>query len=72
VPAETELVRTFGVFRATIREAMRRLEGDGLVVQRSGRRYIAGDARVPEMAFEQVANELRRVLEEGRYRRGSV
>jgi DNA-binding GntR family transcriptional regulator len=70
VPPETELARGFGVSRATVREAMRRLEADGLVVQRSGRRYVAGDAEVPEMAFEQVASELRRVLEEGRYRPG--
>ena len=63
MPPETELARVFGVSKGTVREAMRRLEADGLVVQRSGRRYVAGDAEVPEMAFEHVASELRRVLE---------
>jgi DNA-binding GntR family transcriptional regulator len=70
VRPETELARAFGVSRATVREAMRRLENDGLIVQRSGRRYVAGNTEVPDTAFELVASELRRVLNEGRYRRG--
>ena len=38
--------------------------------EQAWRKAIAGDGEVPEMAFEHVACDLRRVLEEGRYRRG--
>ena len=36
LPAETELARQFGVNRSTVREAVRELEGNGLVTRRRG------------------------------------
>jgi DNA-binding FadR family transcriptional regulator len=41
LPSERELARHFGVSRATLREALRRLSARGLVVQRAGRRTRA-------------------------------
>src|ERR671934_2452266 len=38
LPTEHELVRQFGVSRATVREGLRLLEADGLIVTRPGRR----------------------------------
>jgi GntR family transcriptional regulator len=37
MPTEAELVAGYGVSRATVREAMKSLEGEGLVVTRQGR-----------------------------------
>src|ERR671932_1123160 len=38
LPPEHELVRQFGVSRATVREGLRLLEADGLIATRPGRR----------------------------------
>jgi DNA-binding FadR family transcriptional regulator len=40
LPAETELARQFGVNRSTVREAVRELEGNGLVTRRRGSKLL--------------------------------
>ena len=47
LPPERELARTFGVGRATVQQALRELEADGLVVSRRGRHggtFVMGPA----------------------------
>src|SRR5579862_6254540 len=41
LPAEMELARQFGVNRSTIREALRELESNGLVMRRPGSRRMS-------------------------------
>jgi GntR family transcriptional regulator len=53
LPAEPELARKMGVSRATLREAMRTFEGQGLVRRRQGvGTFVVGQAKVIESGLE--------------------
>lgn len=53
LPAEPELARQMGVSRATLREAMRTFEGQGLVRRRQGvGTFIVGQSKVIESGLE--------------------
>jgi DNA-binding GntR family transcriptional regulator len=60
LPAETTLAAEMNVARATVREALRRLEESGAIVRRNGRRYVVGTSAVPDMAYEVVAASVKR------------
>lgn len=59
LPTESELTAAFGVSRSTAREALRSLEGDGLVKVKRG---VAGGAFVTSPSPEQVSDSLRTSL----------
>lgn len=53
LPAEPELAKNLGVSRATLREAMRTFEGQGLVRRRQGvGTFVVGQAKVIESGLE--------------------
>jgi GntR family transcriptional regulator len=53
LPAEPELAQKLGVSRATLREAMRTFEGQGLVRRRQGvGTFVVGQAKVMETGLE--------------------
>lgn len=53
LPAEPELARQLGVSRATLREAMRSFEGQGLIRRRQGvGTFVVGHPRVIEAGLE--------------------
>ena len=53
LPAEPELARRLGVSRATLREAMRSFEGQGLIRRRQGiGTFVVGHAHVIESGLE--------------------
>ena len=53
LPAEPELARQLGVSRATLREAMRSFEGQGLIRRRQGvGTFVVGQAQVIETGLE--------------------
>jgi GntR family transcriptional regulator len=53
LPAEPELAKKLGVSRATLREAMRTFEGQGLVRRKQGvGTFVVGQARVIESGLE--------------------
>lgn len=53
LPAEPELARKLGVSRATLREAMRAFEGQGLVRRKQGvGTFVVGQARVIDTGLE--------------------
>jgi GntR family transcriptional regulator len=53
LPAEPELARQMGVSRATLREAMRSFEGQGLIRRRQGKgTFVAGRAPIIESGLE--------------------
>jgi GntR family transcriptional regulator len=53
LPSETELCRSFGVSRVTVREALKMLERDGLVVPRHGRgHFVRGGPLIREPVTE--------------------
>jgi GntR family transcriptional regulator len=53
LPSESELCRSFGVSRVTVREALKMLERDGLVVPRHGRgHFVRGGAFIREPVTE--------------------
>jgi GntR family transcriptional regulator len=53
LPAEPELAKKMGVSRATLREAMRTFEGQGLVRRRQGvGTFVVGQAKVIETGLE--------------------
>lgn len=53
LPAEPELARKMGVSRATLREAMRTFEGQGLVRRRQGvGTFVVGQSKVIESGLE--------------------
>lgn len=53
LPAEPELAQKMGVSRATLREAMRTFEGQGLVRRRQGvGTFVVGQAKVMETGLE--------------------
>jgi GntR family transcriptional regulator len=53
LPAEPELARQMGVSRATLREAMRTFEGQGLVRRRQGvGTFVVGQTKVIETGLE--------------------
>src|SRR4030095_849004 len=58
---------SLGVSRSTVRHALQRLEAEGVVVQLSGRRYAAGGRAGSDMAFEQVARDVRNALKRGEF-----
>jgi DNA-binding GntR family transcriptional regulator len=62
VPAEADLAADHGVSRATVRRALQLLEAEQTLVQRAGRRYVAGAADTADLAYERVAADLRRQL----------
>lgn len=72
LPSETELAAGYGVSRATIREAISLLEASGEVVQRAGRRYVAGSSTgaSSDLAYERLAQQLGHDITTGRYRPG--
>lgn len=59
LPSEASLAAQFAVSRATVREALRGLQAAGEIVLRAGRRYVAGTAATPDLAYERVAAGLR-------------
>ncbi len=55
LPAEPELARQLGVSRATLREAMRSFEGQGLIRRRQGvGTFVVGPAQVIETGLEML------------------
>jgi GntR family transcriptional regulator len=53
LPSEAELCRSFGVSRVTVREALKMLQRDGLVVPRHGRgHFVHGAALIREPVTE--------------------
>jgi GntR family transcriptional regulator len=53
LPAEPELARQMGVSRATLREAMRSFEGQGLIRRRQGvGTFVVGQSKVIETGLE--------------------
>jgi DNA-binding GntR family transcriptional regulator len=62
VPGESALAVAIGVSRSTIREALALLEVSGEVVRRGGRRYVAGSPPSPDLAYEVVADHVRRAI----------
>ncbi len=53
LPAEPDLARRLGVSRATLREAMRSFEGQGLIRRRQGvGTFVVGSARVIDTGLE--------------------
>jgi DNA-binding GntR family transcriptional regulator len=70
LPSEPALASTLGVSRATVRIALKTLEVGGEVTVRSGRRYVAGRSRTPDLAYERVAADLRRDIARRRWRPG--
>lgn len=58
LPSETELARQFGVNRSTVREALRTLESNGLVMRPPGAKRL----RVAQPQTEQVAAGVGRAL----------
>ncbi len=70
LPSETELVARFQVSRTTVREALAALETAGEVIQRAGRRYVAGAGEGSDLAYERVAAALRQEISTGRLTAG--
>jgi len=64
LPSERELVEQFEASRATVREAVRTLELNGLVSIRAG---AGGGAYVSAPRFDVLANALRTMLQAGRF-----
>lgn len=60
LPSETQMAALFNVSRATVREAVRRLERSGLVYVRHGTR---GGVYVREVTFEPVSESLSLMLQ---------
>ncbi|MDA8210833.1 MAG: FadR/GntR family transcriptional regulator [Clostridia bacterium] len=60
LPPERVLQQLFGVSRASIREAMRVLEGQGLIVVRPG--AINGGAYVSETSYKHIVESLRNLM----------
>ncbi|MFC4597568.1 GntR family transcriptional regulator [Cohnella hongkongensis] len=48
IPTETELIRTYGVSRTTVREAVLSLANEGLLVKRRGKGTMVTSAKVEE------------------------
>jgi len=60
LPAETALAAKQGVSRATARRALQLLEERGAAAARAGHRYVAGPTDVPDLAYERLAEDLRK------------
>ena len=58
LPSETELARQFGVNRSTVREALRELESNGLVMRRPGSKRMSVSRPQHEIVAEGVSRAL--------------
>lgn len=58
LPSETELARQFGVHRSTVREALRELESNGLVMRRPGSKRMSVSRPQHEIVAEGVSRAL--------------
>jgi GntR family transcriptional regulator, transcriptional repressor for pyruvate dehydrogenase complex len=58
LPSETELARQFGVNRSTVREALRELESNGLVMRRPGSKRMSVSRPQHEVIAEGVSRAL--------------
>jgi DNA-binding GntR family transcriptional regulator len=71
IPSETALMQAYGVARGTVRQALVKLEQEGLVVSQIGRgRRVQGQAAAdakPATRYEDVANQLRAAIEAGEF-----
>ena len=73
-PSEAQLAAEFAVARGTIRQALKSLEGSGLLVTVSGRgRYVSAPdgGRRPSARYEQVADVLRSSIQAGQLKPGN-
>jgi GntR family transcriptional regulator len=71
LPGELELAATYGVSRNTVREALRRLEDEGLVVRERGRKTSVV-RRDPDEVAAGVYSLARRLEREGQAERSEV
>jgi DNA-binding FadR family transcriptional regulator len=58
LPSETELARQFGVNRSTVREAVRELEGNGLVTRRKGSKLLVVTRPEADRVAQRVGHAL--------------
>jgi GntR family transcriptional regulator, transcriptional repressor for pyruvate dehydrogenase complex len=58
LPSETELARQFGVNRSTVREALRELESNGLVMRRPGSKRMSVSRPQHEIIAEGISRAL--------------
>jgi GntR family transcriptional regulator len=54
LPSEPELCRLFNVSRTVIRQALRGLEGEGLIVKRKGRGTFIAEPKIGESLFQEL------------------
>jgi GntR family transcriptional regulator len=65
LPSEAELVETYGVSRATVRQAIKTLESQGLVVTRHGRGTFVADGSVIRAGMQELTSITSTVAEMG-------
>jgi len=65
LPTEAELVETYGVSRATVRQALKSLEAQGLVMTRQGRGTFAADTSVIRAGMQELTSITSTIAEMG-------
>jgi GntR family transcriptional regulator len=65
LPTEAELVETYGVSRATVRQALKTLEGQGLVLTRHGRGTFVADISVIRAGMQDLTSITATIAEMG-------
>ncbi|MDX6223257.1 MAG: GntR family transcriptional regulator [Frankiales bacterium] len=65
MPTEAELVATYGVSRATVRQALKNLEGKGLIVTRQGRGSFVSDQSMIRAGMQELQSITTTIAEMG-------
>jgi DNA-binding GntR family transcriptional regulator len=64
VPSEPELARRFAVSRMTVRNAIKALENEGLILSRQGARTVVTDSGREPVSLESDLAEIKAMLAE--------
>jgi len=65
LPTEAELVESYGVSRATVRQALKTLEGRGLIMTKQGRGSFAADVSTIHAGMQELKSITKTIAEMG-------
>ena len=66
LPSEPELCRLFNVSRTVIRQALRGLENEGLIVRQKGRGTFVAEPKIGESLFQELTGFYQDMVKKGR------